>query len=270
MTYEIFHRTRRRPQHHRRGVIRHLAFGLRVDAPEIELFPHLLQQLVHVPPMLGANGARVRDPVKQVKLLDRDGIDFVERVDNRYVRSALGFEHINQVINRGVATDGNIRRCNLVLLHNRFDLLQGGNLAELALLLEGRPYVMVNVGQGHGVGDVDATGVLLLENNVRRALVNANSEALQLALDDALVGERLVDIQDDEDEMACLCDGDDLTTSTLAVLGSLNNTRQVENLDLGSVVDDLTRNGSELCKKSASLSKDGTIFADRSELICRS
>lgn len=114
---------------------------------------------------------------------------------------------------------------------------------------------MIDIVQGYRVGDVDATGILLLEDNVGRALVDADSEALQFRLDDALVRQRLVDIQDDEDKVARLCDGDDLTTSSFAILGTLNDTRQVENLDLCAVVNDLSGNGCELYAMSVSPSR---------------
>lgn len=114
---------------------------------------------------------------------------------------------------------------------------------------------MIDIIQGHCVSDVDTTGILLLENNVGRALVDADSEALQFRLDDALVGQRLVDIQDDENKVARLCDGDDLTTSSFAILGTLNDTRQVENLDLSAVVNNLSGNGCELYAMSVSPSR---------------
>lgn len=51
-------------------------------------------------------------------------------------------------------------------------------------------------------GEVDASFVLLLEANVGRSLVEADSEALQLVLDQLLVSERLQDVQDDQDQVA--------------------------------------------------------------------
>jgi hypothetical protein len=46
--------------------------------------------------------------------------------------------------------------------------------------------------------------------------------------------------------MARLCDCNDLTSTTLAVLGTLNDTGQIENLNLRAVVLNLTRDSSEL------------------------
>jgi len=55
-------------------------------------------------------------------------------------------------------------------------------------------YVVIDVSQGHRVCDVYSTLVLLLEMDVRRLLVDANAEAFQFSLDNALVCERLVHI----------------------------------------------------------------------------
>ena len=44
----------------------------------------------------------------------------------------------------------------------------------------------------------------------------------------------------DEDEIACPCNRDDLATTPLAVLGALDNPGQIEQLDLGALVDDHT------------------------------
>ena len=84
---------------------------------------------------------------------------------------------------------------------------------------------MANVGQGNGVRDADATFVFLLEDNVGRILVDSNTEALKLGLDDSFISERFVDIEDNENKMACLSNSNDLTTSTFAVFSSLNYTR---------------------------------------------
>lgn len=52
--------------------------------------------------------------------------------------------------------------------------------------------------QRNGVGNTDATLVLLFEGNVRGRFVNADTETLKFGLDDSFVGERFVDIQNNE------------------------------------------------------------------------
>lgn len=90
---------------------------------------------------------------------------------------------------------------------------------------------MVDVRQRDGAGDVQAALVLLLEGDVGGLLVDADAEALELGLDDALVGQGLVDVQDNEDEVARFGDGDNLPTSATTVLGPFDNTREVDDLE---------------------------------------
>lgn len=203
------------------------ALGLGVDPFELELVPHQLHEFIDVPTMFGADGTGVGDAVEEIELFDGDGVDLVQGVYDGDVASALGFEDIDQVVNGGVTPDGNVGRIDTVLVHDGFDL------------------VVINVCQRDGAGDVQATFVFFLEDNIGRFLVDADSEAFQLGLDDSLVRQRLVDIENDEDEMACFGNSNDLATSTLAILCSLDDTRQVEHLDGGTIVKNLTGNGGE-------------------------
>ena len=84
---------------------------------------------------------------------------------------------------------------------------------------------MADVGQRDSVCDADPSLVLLLINNVGRLLVNSDTKAFELVLDDSLVSERLVNVKHDEDEMTGFGNGYDLTTSTFAILRSLDDTR---------------------------------------------
>ena len=80
------------------------------------------------------------------------------------------------------------------------------------------------MGQRDGIGDADTTFVFLLEDNIWRILIDSDTEALELVLDDSFVSEGFVDVEDDEDKMARFGNGNDLTTSTFAVLGPLDDT----------------------------------------------
>lgn len=84
---------------------------------------------------------------------------------------------------------------------------------------------MADMGQRDRVRDADATLVFLLEDNVWRILVDSDTETLELVLDDSFVSEGFVDVEDNENKMARLGNSNDLTTSTFAVLGSLDDTR---------------------------------------------
>lgn len=100
--------------------------------------------------------------------------------------------------------------------------------------------------QRHSARDADAALVLLLEVNIWWFFVNTNTKAFKFVLDDPFVCKRFVHIQDDENQVASLSNSDDLSTATFAILGTLNDTGQVENLDLCTIVKDLARNSREL------------------------
>lgn len=109
---------------------------------------------------------------------------------------------------------------------------------------------MIDVRQRHGTGDVDTAFVFLLERYIRRLLVYPYAKTFEFVLDHTFVCEGLVHIEDNEDEMAGLCDRDDLSTAAFTIFCALNNTWKIEDLDLGSVVDDLPRDGGKLPSES--------------------
>ena len=84
---------------------------------------------------------------------------------------------------------------------------------------------MGNMAQGDSVRNGNSPFVLLLEDNVGWLLVDAYAKTFQFSLDDLLVSQGLVDVQNNENEMACLRYSYDLTTSALTVLGPLNDAR---------------------------------------------
>lgn len=180
----------------------------------------------------------MRDSIEQVKLFDRDGVDLVKRVDNRDVGPVLGLEDIDQVVDRGVASNSHVRRRNLVLAQNRLDFLKLPSTGRASSITSRNvvTHVVVNMCQWDGAGDIDTALVFLLEDNVWRLLIDPDAEALELALDDLFICQRLVDIQHDEDEITRLGDCDNLSPSALAILGSLDDSRKIQNLDLGPIV----------------------------------
>lgn len=82
----------------------------------------------------------------------------------------------------------------------------------------------------------DATLVGFSDGNVGLLLVQADAEAFQLTGDDVLVGERLGGVDHDEDQVARAGCADDLATTALAIFGTLNDSRQIHNLNFGSAV----------------------------------
>lgn len=77
---------------------------------------------------------------------------------------------------------------------------------------------------------VEAALVLFLDGDIRWLFVDPDAETLQFVLDHPLVRERFVDVENYEDQMAGLCDRNDLSTSSSPILGALDDTWQVDDL----------------------------------------
>lgn len=114
MTYEILDCASACSKHNWSCVIWHFTLWLGVDSSETKLLPHLFHEFVDVPAMLGANWASIWDTVEEVELLYGDGIDLVQCVDDWYVRSTLGLQDVDEIVNGCIAADGNIGRGDLV------------------------------------------------------------------------------------------------------------------------------------------------------------
>lgn len=85
--------------------------------------------------------------------------------------------------------------------------------------------IMINVREGHCVCDADSSLVFLSKNDVRWLFIDTDPKAFKLRLDDLLIRQRFVNVQDNEDQVACLCHGYNLTTSALAIFSPLDDTR---------------------------------------------
>lgn len=115
--------------------------------------------------------------------------------------------------------------------------------AQISTLPLEKPNLGIDVRQRDSIRYADSTFIFLFEHNVWRLLVNSDSKPFKLGLDHFLVGERLVDVQNNENQMTGLCDSDDLATTTFTILGTLDNPWQIKHLDSRTVVLDLPRNG---------------------------
>eukprot|EP00166_Cyanidium_caldarium_P005988 ctg_769.g371 len=94
-------------------------------------------------------------------------------------------------------------------------------------------------------GERYAALVALAHHNARRSLVQPDAEPLQLLLNDALVDGRFGGVEHDQNEVAGTCHGDDLTAAAASLLGALDDTRQVDQLNLGAAVIDIGGYGGE-------------------------
>lgn len=112
-------------------------------------------------------------------------------------------------------------------------------------------HIVINVRQWHSRSDIYATLVFLLECDIGRLLVDSDPEPFQFIFNHSLVRQWLVDIEDDEDQVAGLRDGNDLASTAFAIFSTLDNTGKIKNLYLRAIVQNLARNGCELDHASA-------------------
>lgn len=111
---------------------------------------------------------------------------------------------------------------------------------------------MINMVQRDSVGNADAAFIFLPEDDVWWFLVDPNAKAFQFIFNNSLVRQWLIDVQNDEYQMTCFGDGDDLSSSTFAVLCSLDDTWKIQHLDCRSIIHDLTGDrgqGGELIRR---------------------
>ena len=129
-------------QHDGRVVVGRQPARLRVHAHEVERLPHLLDELVDVPPLARGHGDGHRDAVQQVELLDRDRVDLVEHVDGGDV-DAVALDDVDEIVRgRAGLADRDVGVVDAVLAQDGLDL------------------VVVDVRERDGVRDRDAALVL--------------------------------------------------------------------------------------------------------------
>jgi len=210
-------------------VIRNLSLRLCVNSNEVEILPDLLDKFIEVPLKVSRDGDVMRNSVKDVELGDCDLIDLVEHVDARDVET-VAFDDIDEIISSSIATKRDI--C----------------IGDLVLIADGLDGVFIHMSLRYGTRDSDATLLLPLEGDIGGFLVQTDTEALKLLLDEPLVCDGLQGVQHDENEVASASDSDNGTTTTLTILGTLNDTREIDKLNPSTLVMDDTRHGSKCCK----------------------
>jgi hypothetical protein len=193
------------------------SLGFGVDADEVEVFPHAVDEFVEVPAEIASDGYVVLDLVEDVELVEGDGVDFIESVEAGDVL-AVALDDIDDVVLGGVALYQDVRVVDAVLLEDGLD----GLVVHLARL--------------HHPRNRNAALVLPLEVDIGRLLVQPDAKALEFVLDDLLVAHGPGGVQHNDDQVAGSRHGDDLLAATLPVLGALDDTRQVQQLDLRPLV----------------------------------
>lgn len=104
---------------------------------------------------------------------------------------------------------------------------------------------MGDMGQRLRAGNCYASLILLLEDDIGRLFIYSDSEALQFRFNNPLIRQRFVHVQDDKDKIACLRNRNHLTSSTLSIFCSLDNTRKVEHLYLCAIIQHLAGDGGQ-------------------------
>ena len=84
---------------------------------------------------------------------------------------------------------------------------------------------MRDVAQRNSASDGDTTLVLLLEGDIGWLLVDPNAKSFQFTLDDPFVCQGLIYVKDDEDQVARLCDRNDLSSAASPIFSYLDDTR---------------------------------------------
>ena len=212
-------------------IVWNLALGLRVYTDQVEVVPHLLHELIKVPFILGADGHVVGELIKEVKLFDCDRVNLVQNVDARNVDS-VALNNIDKVIHGVVLSEDDVAVADFILVQNRPDsvIRHLGQLDAVAL------------------GNGDTATVLPLQLDGGLFLVETDAEAFKLTLNDSLVSHGLLAVKHDQNESAGASHTNDLFTTTFTVLGTFDNTWQIEQLDLGATIVVHTRDTCQGCK----------------------
>ena len=214
-----------RREHDRLVEVRGAAAALAEDAHEAHGVPHARQQVVEVQLEVHGHDDRVRLPRELLDVLERDHVDLVVDVEAPHVL-AVPVDDVDELVRAVVAAEQDLAVVEPELVQDRVHRLRG---------------VVAELRQRHRRVELDAARRLLHERDVRRRLVQPQPHGLELPLQDALVvvDALLARVQDDQNEVRRPRDRDDLLAPALAVGRALDDARQIQQLDLRVVVEDV-------------------------------
>jgi hypothetical protein len=109
------------------------------------------------------------------------------------------FKNIDEIVDGGITTECNISTINTILAQDSLDFFRG------------------KMCQWNCIRHIDTTLFLSFEGDIRGFLVESDSESLEFSFDYSFVSKRFVNVEDDENKIACPSNCDDLTTSSLNV-----------------------------------------------------
>ena len=157
-----------------------------------------------------------------------DGIDLVVGVQTLDVLPVRRHDGIDEVVDRGILiANEHVAVQNLVVTQ---DVVQ---------------HLLVKVLWRRLERDFHAASLFRLEVDIRRLAIEADSHGFQLLLEEAALLCLLGGVQHHEDHVARFRGGDDLASATLAFGGALDDTGEIEDLDLGAAVLQDTWDGCE-------------------------
>jgi len=188
-------------------VVGNLTLRLGVNTDQIQIVPNFAHQFVEVPLVLCTDRNVMGDFVENVELFNGDRVNLVEHIKAGNV-DAIALDDINELIHGAVLSEGDIAVADSVLVQN------------------GTNSVVSHLGHGHAVSldDMGTATILSLECDCGSSAVETDTEALKLALNNALICHRLLAIKHDQNERASARNTDDLLTTTFTVLGAFNDT----------------------------------------------
>jgi len=99
-----------------------------------------------------------------------------------------------------------------------------------------------------GSRDTDATTILPLQSNLRQRLIQSDAESFKFPLDDAFVSHGLLTVHHDQNERASSGNTNDLLSTTFTILGTLDDTWQVKQLDFRASIIVDTWNTGQRCE----------------------
>jgi len=122
----------------------------------------------------------------------------------------IAFDHINEVVHIIVTSEGHMSIMHFVLEHDILD------------------HLLITLSQWNDSVELNTTSLLDVNLDVWLGFVEPDADLFQLGRQLKLLLFTFLAIEDHEDEVRGLTDGDDLSTTTCAVSCTFNNTRQIE------------------------------------------
>jgi len=158
-----------------------------------------------------------------VHLLDGDLIDFVVDIQTGQIHT-IGGDNVDELVLGAVLAEQHL------------------GIEDLEGVQDGLDHFLVTARQGTGGIEAQATALLLLEVDVGLALVQPDAHAFQLPFEQLPMNIWLGGVQHHENQVGGTGHSDDLATTPLALGSTLDDSWQIQQLDIGALVLDDARN----------------------------